>query len=475
MSRLRSLLIVFVSLMELSWFCPWLVFLSRALTGRDRVLMPALVFFLYFFVQGVGGLLDRWRIADRYQRIVVGALVLLTALLTIRLQVYAGQPFWSLRWLGSSLSNLVRLDPAMSRELFLVLATLAIWWRGLGMSRGALYAEDVGFQFRLGVILLVVLIVLQSILHRPAAIGWVLSLFLCGLVAMALTRIRDGTPTRRDAARFSLRWLFLLLLSAGGTLLLGLGVSTLFSADAFIWQWLEPVLKVVGIVVLYVIFAVSYVLIWLLSTLFKLFPLPEPQELETITMSPVGWLGELLESQSQSAAQPVWLEWVQRGVVILVVATLFALLLLIVRRWQSRSLEGPDTWRESVWSSREVGQGLLRGLRNGLRNLAGLWAGRGARRAYSAATVRRIYASLLALAEKCGVLRPPAETPFEYLPRLQNAFPGWDAELRVITGAYVDAHYGRVPDTEAELQALRDTWQRLQTWAESRPENEIIN
>jgi hypothetical protein len=88
------------------------------------------------------------------------------------------------------------------------------------------------------------------------------------------------------------------------------------------------------------------------------------------------------------------------------------------------------------------------------------------RRAYSAATVRKVYASLLALAEQRGTPRPPAQTPLEYLPTLWGAFPGWGAELQLLTRAYVDAHYGQLPDTEAELQALRDAWQRIHAWAE---------
>lgn len=476
MNQPQSLLVVFMSVMELSWFYPWLAFLGWLFTRQDDALKPVFVFGLFFFAQGVVGLLNRWRIVDRYQRITVGGLVLLTAFAMIRVQVYPNQPLWSLRWIGSALLNMVRFDPGVKHELFLALATLAIWWRGLYMGRRSLFVDDIGFQFRLGILLLIGLLVFQALGPRQPMLGWVLSLFLCGLVSVTLARVRQGMPSRRDTRRFSLRWLFMLLMGAGGTLLLGLLVNMLLTTETAISRTLGPVFHVLEMAIFYVIFVVSYVLVWVVNFILQWFLrtfLPnEPLELETLVLSPLDVSGL---TSLEGGTAPAWLEWVQRGVVALIVVGLFVLFVITVRRWQQRSSRDSDVWRESVWSSKEVGKGLLAGLRGSLRQLAGLWSGRQRQRAYSVATIRRIYASLLTLAEKRGVLRPPAETPFEHLPRLQRAFPGWEAELQTLTGAYINAHYGQVPDTEAELQALRGAWQRIWTWAESQPENEAID
>jgi hypothetical protein len=472
MNHLQFLLIVFVSLVELSWLSPWLVFLVELISGQNVVLAPAVVFVLFFFAQGVAGLLNRWRIAERYQRIGVGSLMLLTAFLMIRAQLYVGLPFWNLSWLVKSLENLVQLDPFLSRELSLFLANLVIWWRGLRMSRGLFHTDNVGFRFRLGILLLIGLLVIRAFGDRLPMMGWVLSLFLCGLVSLALARVREGVPRRQDARHFNLRWLFLLIVGAGGTLLLGLLVSTIFSTDTLIWRWLGPVFKAVGTVLFFIIFVVSYVLVWVICRILEALPMPQAQPLPTVAVSPLVLPEGLL---SQSTETPVWLEGVQQGVTALVVVGLFVLVLLVVRRWRRSAARNPDLWRESVWSSKEVGLGLLQGVQSGLRRLAGLWSDREARRAYSEATVRKIYASLLALADKGGVTRPLADTPVEYLPTLQGVFPGWEAELRDLTMAYVDAHYGLVPDTEAELQTLRAAWHRIKTWAESQPENARID
>ena len=477
MSQPQFLLNIFVSVMELSWFYPWLAFLGSILTRQDDALTPVTAFVLFFFVQGVAGLLNRWRIVDLYQRIVVGIFVLLTVLLMIWGQIYPALSFWNLRWIGTSLSHLVRFDPVVSHELFLALATLAIWWRGFRMSQRVLFVDEVGFQFRLGILLLIGLLVFQALGLRRPMTGWVVSLFLCGLLSVTLARVRDGAPTRQDTQWFSLRWLFMLLAGAGGTLLLGLLVNTLLTTETALSRALRPVFDTLKFLFIGLVFVTSYVLIWALSALvqwfFRTFSLDGSGAMETITLSPPA-LPDFL-NVGESATLPAWLDWVEQGVVVLIVVGLFMLFVITVRRWQLRASSGSDVWRESVWSSKEIGQGLLAGLQRNLRELAGLWSGRQGRLVYSAATIRRIYASLLALAERRGFQRPPAETPFEYLPVLARAFPGWDAELRILTRAYVDAHYGRLPDTKAELQALRDVWEHIQHWVDSHPENETID
>ncbi len=476
MSQSRSLLIILVSAMELSWLYPWLAILGHAATGYERVLKPGIAFGLFFLAMLVAQLLSRGRIANRYQRIAVGGLILLTALLLIQAQVYSSMPLLSFRWLGSSLAHLLRFERAMSRELFLMLATFVLWWRGLRTSQDLLITDVVGFKFRIGILLLIGLLVVQALTYREDMIGWVLSLFLCGLVAVALARIKDGTPAGQASGRFSLPWLFFLLVGAGGTLLLGLLLSTLFTTETVISRALRPVFHALRVVFLYALVAISYVLIWAINAIVQwfvqMFVTDEAITLETFALSPLempdlGQTGEVV-------APPAWFDWVQQGVVALAVVGLFALLLLVVRRWRLAPSDRSDVWRESVWSSGEVGRGLLEGLRGGLRQLAALLSGQEGRRAYSAATVRKMYASLLALAERRGLARQPSRTPFEYLPALRGAFPGWGAELQALTRAYVEAHYGQLPDTEAELQALHDAWQHIHGWAEAHPKEETV-
>ena len=49
MNHLQFLLVVFVSLVELSWLSPWLVLLVELVSGQNVVLAPGVVFILFFF------------------------------------------------------------------------------------------------------------------------------------------------------------------------------------------------------------------------------------------------------------------------------------------------------------------------------------------------------------------------------------------------------------------------------------------
>jgi hypothetical protein len=471
--RYRPTLLVVVSAMELSWLYPWLAILGHAATGYADVLPVGLAFGLFFLALGAAELLSRWRVLDRYQQLAIGLLILLSVLVVIRAQVYVGFSPLNLRWVGRSLNNLFRFEPHLSRELFLLLATFVLWWRGIRTSGRTLGVDEVGFQFRLGVVLVIGLFVFQAFSGRQTAGVWMVSLFFSGLVAVALARIQDTLPAGQTTRPVGPSWLFFLLVGAGGTLSLGLLLSLLLTTETFLSRWLRPVFDAAKIGLLYLIFALSYVFVTLLNALiralFRFFPLSDPTELETLTLSPPAGIQDLAPAEGL-AGPPAWLDPLGKGLMALALAGIFFLLLLTVRRWRMRLASGPDVWRESVWSSREVGQGLLKGLQNNLRRLAGIWSGRERRRAYSLATVRKIYASLLALADRRGAARPVSQTPFEYLPTLRKAFVGQESELRALTAAYVEAHYGRVPDTEAELQALREAWQRIRAWAEAHPQ-----
>lgn len=81
----------------------------------------------------------------------------------------------------------------------------------------------------------------------------------------------------------------------------------------------------------------------------------------------------------------------------------------------------------------------------------------------AAISVRNIYANMARLAARRGFPRNKARTPYEYLPDLLAAFPQAAAEAQAITDAYVAVHYGELPASRAELDALRAAYARL--WA----------
>jgi hypothetical protein len=105
-----------------------------------------------------------------------------------------------------------------------------------------------------------------------------------------------------------------------------------------------------------------------------------------------------------------------------------------------------------------------------LAAVLGLLGRSGLRGLFAALTIRRIYAQMTRLAAEQGYPRTASETPFEYEATARRAFPDVGAEVRAITRAYVAAHYGQVPDSEAELQEIRACWERLSERRRQSPE-----
>jgi hypothetical protein len=85
----------------------------------------------------------------------------------------------------------------------------------------------------------------------------------------------------------------------------------------------------------------------------------------------------------------------------------------------------------------------------------------------AAMTIRRIYAQTAALGKECGAPRPACATPYEYLPTLARLFPGVEPDLETITGAYVRAHYGELPDTPERLGEVRQAFRRVRAEAKT--------
>ena len=75
--------------------------------------------------------------------------------------------------------------------------------------------------------------------------------------------------------------------------------------------------------------------------------------------------------------------------------------------------------------------------------------------------MENLYANLTRLARQRGYPRPAALSPDEYLPMLEQAFPGQKAPLANITRVYMAVHYGGQPVSEEQLAALRRDYEQI--------------
>jgi hypothetical protein len=161
--------------------------------------------------------------------------------------------------------------------------------------------------------------------------------------------------------------------------------------------------------------------------------------------------------------------------------SILVVIILVVIVFAGRKLlksrdEAADESRESTLSAGALANNLramLQAGRDRLSQLAGLVDQYGlGSQLLSAITIRRIYANLVRLATKAGYPRLGSQTPYEYRTTLAEVFPGRERDVALITEAYVNAHYGQLPDNTEELQQIRDCWERIRSQGAPTPGRE---
>jgi hypothetical protein len=197
-------------------------------------------------------------------------------------------------------------------------------------------------------------------------------------------------------------------------------------------------------------------LIRLLGSAFGSSETGDPAESESLTQL----LQELLPTGVAPRLSYVWqiAKWVMLAGAF---AALLAFVALSIGRFRRPPRGGRAAEYESVLDSerslRDSGKALSdrwRDLREGL--MARLARLRGEE--YSLASIRKTYASLVRLASAAGFPRDRSQTPYEYIDTLHQAFPEDTPHIRLITEAYVRAHYGERSFPHEYVQRVRHAW-----------------
>jgi hypothetical protein len=453
---------------------PWQLLAHSALGHRALPYWGLCV--LLWAAYGIVTLLDRISLsagrrltADRKQALVV-ALILVCALLVIRVHVYAprarGEAPWDFTWVADMVDGLFSTmsstsESALPPDLLALLVVLVAWWRGIVASRKELDIQQVWFRFRLGVVLLLGFFLISIVGRRQDLTGVVFAFFFFGLLSIALSRILELGGIHQSTLG-SRQWVGLLAGAVLGNLALALLASLLFSRQviATVLGWLRPLFRLVQVVLWLLVSIMAYLLVPLLMHLLSFIRQIDPGGLAFLT-SP---LFSPLATPEEIAEQGELANWVPvcRTVttLLIIVGGLFLVTLAVRRLARQREKDSQDE-RESLWSDQDLLGDLRHALQRGLDRLRSLGQG-GDRKRRSAESIRKMYASVVDLADEAGYPRGPAETPYEHRYILYQAFPGGEAAVDAITEAYVRVHYGEVPDTEEEMDQLRRYWREMQ-------------
>jgi hypothetical protein len=427
---------------------------------RERAVPAFFVVILLAF--NLVRLLEALDLKSHIQRDIGLVILLLWIGIALRFVLYRHYPWYSLRWVGEMFGHLSE-QRAWLQDAVLVVIVLLFWWRGLALAGRPISVETVGYYFRFGVLLMAITVTLAARLVSWSSIPFVLGYFFLGLVAVALARAEEVGRWRTGLPfPFSAGWLLSIATAAGATILIAIGLISLFTGENLVQvlSRLGPIWELVS----YFIAGVLTLVVMLLTPLIMAVANWLVQaarnaglEMPDLSLQP-GVEVEAGEGSNLPMIDLSHYEPILRG--LLVAFAILVVALAFGRLWRARSQLGVVR-TEPVGGRRALGTGLADRARKGLRSLVGQIGF--LNRWYTAASIRRIYAQMVATASRRGYPRADSETPFEYLTTLTGAWPDLSAQFGAITHAYVRVHYGELPETEEELEAIRAAWRRIQS------------
>lgn len=461
----HELLYVAWALLEVLLLAP----LALSMLGWTSLWPPAAVALWMLLIMlipfNLNRLLTLYQAPVSQQRKIIFAALLLTILISIRALLYEGTGLFELQWLRELYRHFVEPgNPLWSRDLAVFLLVLFLWWRGLSLTGRSPDIKDMGLRLRVSSLIFAPLVVGIATLAGTPVFGFVLFYFFIALLAVSLTRAEE-IALERTGRSYPLRarWLAIIaltslaLVSAAGLLAMaisGQGLEQLVIWTAPVWVAIRffatTVVSIVGYLIFYLLTPLFWVAGRLMNWLRSLNVIPLAPEAEEPPPDELDLDALLL--QLTGPEEPIHL-WVNRLLLLLFFALLLVVAYVAVSRFMnSRRMALNSEERAGVSDS----EGRRPGFGQRLRRRLAFW-----QQWRAAASIRRIYREMNALAEAYGYPRAAAQTPYEYLPTLAELWPEGRYESDVITQAYVRVRYGLLPETEEELAALRRAWDRL--------------
>ncbi|MCA9981506.1 MAG: DUF4129 domain-containing protein [Anaerolineales bacterium] len=403
------------------------------------------------------------------QRIILGMGLVLALFAALRTLLYGQYSLFNLTWL-IELGSHIRTSgyPLWTQDVTVLLVVLYCWWRGVRLAARSSNMYVIGLQLRVRALLVAPAVAFLAYLRLDWDVTPFLALFcLASLLVVALARAEEVEQEGRGAS-FELTpgWLGLIFGVATAVVFTGVLLASLTSR--------EQVLGAPQLALQFLAYSVVLTLVTLVGPL--VFALLEQVVFYlAIVLAPVA---QMLADFDLAIQPPEQVETTGEQAIenspdlsfvpVLIFALFFIFIAFIIiyslrRAVRQTNVAGRRTRPVTFTLDEELGDAnsmwdRLRGVVPALR----AWR--------MAASIRRIYQQMVAIAAEDGYPRGEAETPFEYQAQLDALWPQATAETSLITQAYVRVRYGELPETRSELEAIFAAWQQLVEMAQEQRE-----
>jgi hypothetical protein len=463
----RELLHAAMAFMESAWYIPLFI---AFVPGASLLSIPQVVVIVLANVLGAMGLVRF--LALRWVRYEISRWIVLAGIVTACVvMLYVVLPTATIGGtvplIVSSFSRGVPVFLVPPPAVTIVLIVF-LWYRGIRLATLLITPVRASFGFRAGILIMALLGLVPSRALQSEMVMLLPLFFFAGLMATTLARAAS-LRINRDLQRATFGGHWLGLTGIIGATITGFGflIALLLAGYGVegAGRILKGLLSAMFAVFVVVATPILYVLEWLLRPLAEAFQraiarLNMWQAPNPINQMPAG--GDAAQQNLQQITLILnVLKFAALGIIVLaVVIVLFNML-----RNRALGLSGIEREDHEKLNDESLIDNLRALLRRSAVNLQNVWAALAqfglSRDLLSALTIRRLYARLLARAAELGYPRHLAQTPYEYQKQLRVAFPGFLSEIETVTRAYVNAHYGELPDSPEALAAMQSAVDRM--------------
>ena len=399
-------------------------------------------------------------LTDQRRFLLLGLLTVL--IISVRNLLYEPDGLFDITWLRQLFTHLTASGyPFWARDLGLIGLVLYSWWRGMTLYERPTSLGWIGLQFRVRALLIAPFIIYLA--SRRLIIDMTPFLLLFGFAQLLVVAFARANDVQRQATGLAFqlqpRW----ILVVGGAALGVVTVSGLGGYAASSSSVAGPPQRAAGFLAASIFFSLALMLAPILFPLFEWLA-----GILIIALQPVARLLSNFSGISIPQPEPIELEPVEQAgiiaqyisflpsiVFLLILAILIgAIIILYQRVIQPQTLAASGGRIKRQTSADPDGGG---GLWDRLREILPGW-----QEWRAARSIRRIYRQMVFTATHQGVPREVAQTPFEYLERLEEVWPDGRPETTLITQAYVRIRYGQLPETREELADIVNAWRRLE-------------
>lgn len=449
-TELVGLLIMF---MELLWIAAWYMALSmtRANDWLAILVLGCILLCSHYLARILNK--NKWRMLFRVT--VFAGWIFSCLMISLRILVYYRETVSFGELFARPARSLLEFNEL--HEFWHLLAIILLVWRSVSIARRPqdIYDAIASFQFGLLSILLYGMVYNRVF---PERVAFSLYAFLfVGLIGMSVARIARLSDLRGGRLPpFKLSWglgllaasLMVVFIALFASRIIDIRVATIFTTILFY------VLIAFAAISLLLLIPVILFLIWIYPLIQRLLAVVVVSDI----LEPLrGLLAQFAGFAKSSFFDGLfsYIGYVKPLIPWLIL--LGVILTILVRlRWQEwkRKLAGEENLTPLPSF---VNWALLKTFMRGRRGRRLSRAGQ----LLASAHIRQIYMQLMVLCDDLGKPRPKAVTPLEFVPQLEQLFPGESEGLLLITHAYQKVRYGELPEKPQDILDVVAVWGRL--------------